>query len=100
MHFLATIEWGYVASGLMVGTLVGLTGVGGVSLMTPILILIFGISPVAAVGTDLLYAAATKTVGSTVHGAHATIADNPDDAVFPRDDVPRHRSHEPTTALP
>lgn len=73
MHFLATIEWGYAASGLMVGMLVGLTGVGGGSLMTPILILIFGISPVAAVGTDLLYAAATKTVGSAVHGAHATI---------------------------
>jgi uncharacterized membrane protein YfcA len=73
VHFLATIEWGYVASGLMVGTLVGLTGVGGGSLMTPILILVFGISPVAAVGTDLLYAAATKTVGSAVHGAHATI---------------------------
>ena len=73
MHFLAMIQWGYVASGLLVGTLVGLTGVGGGSLMTPILILIFGISPVAAVGTDLLYAAATKTVGSTVHGAHHTI---------------------------
>lgn len=67
------IQWGYVASGLVVGTAVGLTGVGGGSLMTPILILIFGISPVAAVGTDLLYAAATKTVGSVVHGAHATI---------------------------
>lgn len=73
MHFLASIEWGYVASGLMVGTLVGLTGVGGGSLMTPILILLFGIPPVAAVGTDLLYAAATKTVGSFVHGAHHTI---------------------------
>jgi uncharacterized protein len=73
MHFLANIPWGYVASGLTVGTLVGLTGVGGGSLMTPILILVFGISPVAAVGTDLLYAAATKTVGSLVHGAHSSI---------------------------
>ncbi|WP_425061531.1 sulfite exporter TauE/SafE family protein [Rhizomicrobium palustre] len=71
--FLAAIQWGYVASGLLVGCAVGLTGVGGGSLMTPILILIFGISPVAAVGTDLLYAAATKSVGSVVHGAHATI---------------------------
>lgn len=73
MHFLAGLEWGYVVSGLSVGLLVGLTGVGGGSLMTPILILIFGISPVSAVGTDLLYAAATKTAGSAVHGAHATI---------------------------
>jgi uncharacterized protein len=73
VHFLASIQWGYVASGFGVGTLVGLTGVGGGSLMTPILILVFGIAPVAAVGTDLLYAAATKTAGSVVHGAHATI---------------------------
>ena len=73
MPIFAVLHWGYVASGLMVGALVGLTGVGGGSLMTPILILIFGISPVAAVGTDLLYAAATKTVGSAVHGAHASI---------------------------
>lgn len=73
MNFFETIQWGYVASGLVVGAAVGLTGVGGGSLMTPILILIFGISPVAAVGTDLLYAAATKSVGSLVHGAHATI---------------------------
>ena len=73
MAFLAAIQWGYVASGLLVGTAVGLTGVGGGSLMTPILILVFGISPVAAVGTDLLYAAATKTAGSAIHGVHATI---------------------------
>ncbi len=73
MHFLAIIEWGYVVSGLIVGAAVGLTGVGGGSLMTPILILVFGVPPIAAVGTDLIYAAATKTVGSAVHGAHATI---------------------------
>lgn len=58
----------YVASGFGVGLLVGMTGVGGGSLMTPILILLFGIHPATAVGTDLLYAAATKTVGSLVHG--------------------------------
>jgi uncharacterized protein len=73
VHVLAAIEWGYVVSGLIVGAAVGLTGVGGGSLMTPILILVFGVSPVAAVGTDLLYAAATKAVGSVVHGAHSTI---------------------------
>jgi len=48
--------------------LVGMTGVGGGSLMTPLLILLFGIHPATAVGTDLLYAAVTKTGGSLVHG--------------------------------
>jgi uncharacterized protein len=58
----------YVASGFGVGLLVGMTGVGGGSLMTPLLILLFGVNPATAVGTDLLYAAATKTGGSLVHG--------------------------------
>ena len=58
----------YVASGFGVGLLVGMTGVGGGSLMTPLLILLFGVHPTTAVGTDLLYAAATKTGGSVVHG--------------------------------
>ena len=58
----------YVASGFSVGVLVGMTGVGGGSLMTPLLILLFGIHPSTAVGTDLLYAAATKTGGSAMHG--------------------------------
>ena len=58
----------HVASGFGVGLLVGMTGVGGGSLMTPLLILLFGIHPSTAVGTDLLYAAATKTGGSVVHG--------------------------------
>jgi uncharacterized membrane protein YfcA len=58
----------YVASGFGVGLLVGMTGVGGGSLMTPLLILLFGVNPSTAVGTDLLYAAATKTGGSLVHG--------------------------------
>ena len=57
----------YVTSGFGVGLLVGLTGVGGGSLMTPLLILLFGIHPSTAVGTDLLYAAATKAGGSVVH---------------------------------
>jgi uncharacterized protein len=63
----------YVLSGLVVGTLVGLTGVGGGSLMTPLLILLFGIHPLTAVGTDLLYASATKTCGTLVHGFKQTI---------------------------
>jgi uncharacterized membrane protein YfcA len=58
----------YSLSGFAVGLLVGMTGVGGGSLMTPLLILLFGIHPATAVGSDLLYAAATKTVGSLVHG--------------------------------
>ena len=63
----------YVASGFGVGLLVGMTGVGGGSLMTPLLILLFGIHPTTAVGTDLLYAAATKTGGSLVHGLARSI---------------------------
>jgi uncharacterized membrane protein YfcA len=58
----------YVTSGFGVGLLVGMTGVGGGSLMTPLLILLFGVHPATAVGTDLLYAAATKAGGSVVHG--------------------------------
>src|ERR1043165_1404424 len=57
----------YVASGFGVGLRVGMAGVGGGSLMTPLLILLFGIHPSTAVGTDLLYAAGTKAGGSIVH---------------------------------
>jgi uncharacterized protein len=63
----------YSVSGFAVGFLVGMTGVGGGSLMTPILILLFGVHPATAVGTDLLYAAATKTGGSLIHGLGGTI---------------------------
>jgi hypothetical protein len=70
---LSSIASLYVASGFGVGLLVGMTGVGGGSLMTPLLILLFGIHPSTAVGTDLLYAAATKTGGSVVHGLARSI---------------------------
>src|SRR6202012_4064609 len=63
----------YVVSGFGVGLLVGMTGVGGGSLMTPLLILLFGIHPATAVGTDLLYTAATKTGGSLGHGMARSI---------------------------
>lgn len=53
--------------------LVGLTGVGGGSLMTPLLVLAFGFHPATAVGTDLLYASATKLVGTGVHGWRGTV---------------------------
>ena len=64
MEFMHLIDPLFSLSGFFVGFLVGLTGVGGGSLMTPLLILLFGIHPATAVGTDLLYAAATKTGGS------------------------------------
>jgi len=63
----------YAFSGFVVGMLVGMTGVGGGSLMTPVLILLFGVHPATAVGTDLLYAAVTKTGGSLVHGFSRSI---------------------------
>jgi len=63
----------YVLSGFAVGFLVGMTGVGGGSLMTPLLILLFHVHPTTAVGTDLLYASVTKTGGSLVHGFNKTI---------------------------
>ena len=69
----AVVKAPYVASGAGVGMLVGLTGVGGGSLMTPLLILLFGIHPASAVGTDLLYASATKVVGGGVHAGHGTV---------------------------
>src|SRR5579862_387531 len=68
MHLLSQINPLYSLSGLGVGVLVGMTGVGGGSLMTPLLVLAFGIHPSTAVGTDLLFAATTKVGGSLVHG--------------------------------
>lgn len=59
--------WAYTISGFVVGAIVGMTGVGGGSLMTPLLVLMFGVSPTTAVGTDLLYAAITKSGGAWVH---------------------------------
>ncbi len=67
------IQPAYAVSGLLVGLLVGMTGVGGGSLMTPLLVLMFGFHPTTAVGTDLLFAAATKTVGTAIHGAGKTV---------------------------
>ena len=61
------MDWMYTLSGFVVGAVVGLTGVGGGSLMTPLLVLLFGIHPATAVGTDLLYAAITKAGGTVVH---------------------------------
>lgn len=70
---MSTFEPLYSVSGLFVGILVGITGVGGGSLMTPLLVLLFNVHPATAVGTDLLYAAITKSAGTAVHGANKTI---------------------------
>jgi uncharacterized protein len=62
-----------VLFGLGVGILVGLTGMGGGSLMTPLLIVVFGVKPVVAVGSDLAYGAITKTLGGWRHVRHGTV---------------------------
>jgi uncharacterized membrane protein YfcA len=69
----AAIQPSFAVSGFCVGILVGLTGVGGGSLMTPLLVLLFGLDARSAVGTDLLYAALTKAAGSAVHHLSGTV---------------------------
>src|ERR1700748_3277858 len=64
----------YVVAGLFVGPMVGLTGVGGGSLMTPILVLLFGQSPAVAVGTDLVFSASTKLVATASFGYSRRVA--------------------------
>ena len=64
----------YVVSGFAVGFVVGMTGVGGGSLMTPLLVLLFGFHPATAVGTDLLYASITKACGTGIHQISQTVA--------------------------
>src|SRR6201999_2568298 len=73
MDMLHAINPLYSLSGLAVGILVGFTGVGGGSLMTPALVLLFGIHPATAVGTDLLFAGLTKSIGTGVHGLHGSV---------------------------
>jgi uncharacterized protein len=67
------VDFALIAFGLGVGILVGMTGIGGGSLMTPMLILVFGVTPVTAIGTDLAYAAVTKTVGGWKHLRQKTV---------------------------
>lgn len=73
MTGIAVLQPFYALAGFAIGILVGATGVGGGALMTPLLIVLFGIHPAVAVGTDLLHAAVTKTAGSFVHGFNRTI---------------------------
>lgn len=67
------MDWLYTFSGFLVGLIVGITGVGGGSLMTPLLVLFFGVSPATAVGTDLLYASITKSLGGWVHSRKGSV---------------------------
>jgi uncharacterized membrane protein YfcA len=67
------MEIGIAVAGALTGLLVGMTGVGGGALMTPLLLLVFGISPLVAVGTDLWFAAITKLLASRVHHHHGLI---------------------------
>ena len=67
------MDFALVGFGLGVGILVGMTGIGGGSLMTPMLILVFGVTPTTAIGTDLAYAAVTKTVGGYKHWKQRTV---------------------------
>src|SRR5579871_2703258 len=72
MH-IHSIQLLYTISGFVIGALTGVTGTGGGALMTPVLILFFGIHPVTAVGTDLLYAFFTKASGTVVHAYNRTV---------------------------
>lgn len=61
------MDWEYALTGLLTGVLVGMTGMGGGSLMTPILVFLFGIPPATAIGTDIAHGAAFKSVGAVQH---------------------------------
>jgi uncharacterized membrane protein YfcA len=67
------MTWQFSLTGLLIGVLVGLTGMGGGSLMTPILILFFGFKPTYAVGTDILHGAIFKTFGAVRHRKLGTV---------------------------
>ena len=73
MNLIASVDPRFMLAGFLVGVLVGQTGMGGGSLMTPILVLFFGVHPATAVGTDLIFASATKTIGTAVHGLNHTV---------------------------
>lgn len=67
------MDWSFSLTGFVVGLLVGLTGVGGGALLTPLLIMVYGISPLIAVGTDLVFAAITKFLGAWTHSRQGTV---------------------------
>ena len=67
------MNWLNSVAGFGVGVMVGMTGVGGGALMTPILVLLFGVAPASAVGTDLWFAAITKMAGGAMHQGHGGV---------------------------
>ena len=67
------MTWQFTLTGLLIGMLVGLTGMGGGSLMTPILVIVFGFKPTYAVGTDILHGAVFKTFGAVRHRRLGTV---------------------------
>src|SRR5438034_5753793 len=67
------MTWQFTLTGLLIGSLVGLTGMGGGSLMTPILVIVFGFKPTYAVGTDLLHGAIFKSFGAVRHRRLGTV---------------------------
>jgi uncharacterized membrane protein YfcA len=67
------VTWQLALSGLLIGALVGMTGMGGGSLMTPVLVIVFGFQPAVAVGTDLVHGALFKSVGAIRHRAMGTV---------------------------
>src|SRR5258707_1457959 len=67
------MTWQFTLTGLLIGGLVGLTGMGGGSLMTPILVIVFGFKPTYAVGTDILHGAIFKTFGALRHRRLGTV---------------------------
>ncbi|MFT3666303.1 sulfite exporter TauE/SafE family protein [Piscinibacter sp.] len=68
------MDWIAILSGFGVGAIVGMTGVGGGSLMTPLLLSVFKLNPAVAIGTDLWFAALTKVSGSVAHARHGHVA--------------------------
>ena len=67
------VDWIAVISGFGVGAIIGITGVGGGSLMTPLLLSVFKLNPAIAIGTDLWFAAVTKVSGSIAHARHGHV---------------------------
>lgn len=67
------MEFGIIITGFIVGIGIGLTGMGGALIMTPLLILLFGFSPIMAIGTDLIFASITKLFGSVQHFIQRTV---------------------------
>src|SRR5205823_8905431 len=70
---LGAMNWQFTLTGLLIGSIVGLTGMGGGSLMTPILVIVFGFKPTYAVGTDIVHGAIFKTFGALRHRRLGTV---------------------------